>query len=116
MDWRTYEGKQTKKEDKQEIHKLDLVSTILTKAGDIKEDSELDLIIKKAENSLAIEIKSAKTFHDSFLENLNYYEKLFPENTESLGIIYDGDLDQKRKNIEVISFNSLNKFIKKAII
>lgn len=77
---------------------------------------ELDLIIKKAENSLAIEIKSAKTFHDSFLENLNYYEKLFPENTESLGIIYDGDLDQKRKNIEVISFNSLNKFIKKAII
>ena len=77
---------------------------------------ELDLIIKKAENSLAIEIKSAKTFHNSFLENLNYYEKLFPESTESLGIIYDGDLDQKRKNIEVISFNSLNKFIKKAII
>ena len=36
-----------KKEDKQEIHKLDLVSTILTKAWDIKEDSELDLIIKQ---------------------------------------------------------------------
>ena len=36
-----------KKEDKQEINKLDLVSTILTKAWDIKEDSELDLIIKQ---------------------------------------------------------------------
>ena len=30
--------------DKQEINKLDLVSTILTKAWDIKEDNELDLI------------------------------------------------------------------------
>ena len=36
-----------KKEDKQEINKLDLVSSILTKAWDIKEDSELDLIIKQ---------------------------------------------------------------------
>ena len=36
-----------KKEDKQEVNKLDLVSTILTKAWDIKEDSELDLIIKQ---------------------------------------------------------------------
>jgi hypothetical protein len=36
-----------KKEDKQEINKLDLVSTILTKAWEIKEDNELDLIIKQ---------------------------------------------------------------------
>ena len=36
-----------KKEDKQEINKLDLVTTILTKAWEIKEDSELDLIIKQ---------------------------------------------------------------------
>ena len=36
-----------KKQDKQEINKLDLVTTILTKAWEIKEDSELDLIIKQ---------------------------------------------------------------------
>ena len=36
-----------KKEDKQEINKLDLVSSILTKAWEIKEDNELDLIIKQ---------------------------------------------------------------------
>ena len=36
-----------KKEDKQEINKLDLVSTVLTKAWEIKEDNELDLIIKQ---------------------------------------------------------------------
>ena len=36
-----------KKEDKQELNKLDLVSTILTKAWEIKEDNELDLIIKQ---------------------------------------------------------------------
>ena len=35
-----------KKEDKQEIHKLDLVSTILTKAWTL-EESELDLVIKQ---------------------------------------------------------------------
>ena len=33
--------------DEQEINKLDLVSSILTKAWEIKEDSELDLIIKQ---------------------------------------------------------------------
>ena len=36
-----------KKEDKQEINKLDLVSSILTKAWEIKGDNELDLIIKQ---------------------------------------------------------------------
>ena len=35
-----------KKEDKQEINKLDLVSTILTKAWTL-EESELDLVIKQ---------------------------------------------------------------------
>jgi hypothetical protein len=36
-----------KKEDKKEISKLDLVSTILIKAWDLKEENELDLIIKQ---------------------------------------------------------------------
>ena len=36
-----------KKEDKKEISKLDLVTTILIKAWDLKEENELDLIIKQ---------------------------------------------------------------------
>jgi len=55
-----------KKEDKQEIHKLDLVSTILTKAWDIKEDSELDLIIKQIKfvcnNNQVKKIKKSKIY------------------------------------------------------
>lgn len=36
-----------KKEDKKEISKLDLVTSILIKAWDLKEEHELDLIIKQ---------------------------------------------------------------------
>jgi len=35
-----------KKEDKKEINKIDLVTSIIIKAWDLKEEHELDLIIK----------------------------------------------------------------------
>ena len=61
-----------KKEDKQEINKLDLVSTILTKAWDIKEDSELDLIIKQIKyvcnNNQVKKISKSKKYKKYFKE------------------------------------------------
>ena len=61
-----------KKEDKQEIHKLDLVSTILTKAWDIKEDNELDLIIKQIKyvcnNNQVKKISKSKKYKKYFKE------------------------------------------------
>ena len=55
-----------KKEDKKEISKLDLVSTILIKAWDLKEENELDLIIKQIKfvcnNNQVQKIKKRKIY------------------------------------------------------
>lgn len=44
-----------------------------------KNQHEIDLIVSKADNLEAFEIKSAKTFHSSFLFQLNYFQKLYPQ-------------------------------------
>ena len=55
-----------KKEDKKEINKLDLVTSILIKAWDLKEEHELDLIIKQIKfvcnNNQVKKIKKSKIY------------------------------------------------------
>ena len=55
-----------KKEDKKEISKLDLVTSILIKAWDLKEEHELDLIIKQIKfvcnNNQVKKIKKSKIY------------------------------------------------------
>jgi hypothetical protein len=55
-----------KKEDKKEISKLDLVTSILIKVWDLKEDHELDLIIKNIKfcvnNNQVKKIKKSKIY------------------------------------------------------
>ncbi len=55
-----------KKEDKKEINKIDLVTSILIKTWDLKEDHELDLIIKTIKfcvnNNQVKKIKKSKIY------------------------------------------------------
>ena len=55
-----------KKQDKKEINKLDLVTSILIKAWDLKEEHELDLIIKQIKfvcnNNQVKKIKKSKIY------------------------------------------------------
>ena len=55
-----------KKEDKKEISKLDLVTSILIKVWDLKEEHELDLIIKQIKfvcnNNQVKKIKKSKIY------------------------------------------------------
>ena len=55
-----------KKEDKKEINKLDLVTNILIKAWDLKEEHDLDLIIKQIKfvcnNNQVKKIKKSKIY------------------------------------------------------
>ena len=55
-----------KKDDKKEISKLDLVTSILIKAWDLKEEHELDLIIKQIKfvcnNNQVKKIKKSKIY------------------------------------------------------
>lgn len=67
--------------------------------------NEIDLIIEQADSTNVIEIKSAKTFNTDFLKILLRADNLLYTSTEKL-LIYGGELDMKRNEIQVISWKS----------
>lgn len=58
-----------------------------------KSQKEIDLLEEKHNGIRAYEIKSAKNFTKSFVANLDYFRELFPAETLSTQVIYDGELD-----------------------
>lgn len=67
--------------------------------------NEIDLLIERAQEVLAVEIKSGKTIHSSFFKTLNYFSKIKPDALKFL--IYGGDEVQTRSDCKVVGFNSL---------
>lgn len=65
--------------------------------------NEVDLIFKKSNELIPIEIKSAKSYSKSFIKNIHYFRK-----TTGVGmpgyVIYDGDLTPEIDNIKIINF------------
>lgn len=56
---------------------------------------EIDLIYKKGNQLLPIEIKSSKTFNKRFLKELDYFAQLFPKQCGNGYLVYAGKQSQK---------------------
>lgn len=56
---------------------------------------EVDVIYKKANELIPIEIKSSQTFNKRFYKEINYFSQLFPEQCNQGYIVYAGDSSQK---------------------
>ena len=56
---------------------------------------EVDLVYKKANELIPIEIKSSKTFNSQFVKELNYFLKLFLEQCNQGYVVYAGNQTQK---------------------
>ena len=71
---------------------------------------EVDLIYKHADQLIAIEIKSSKTFHENFYESLDYFEKITNNKYKinQKAIIYGGEA-QSRTNISLHNPFSMHK-------
>jgi uncharacterized protein len=68
---------------------------------------EIDLVYRKANELIAIEIKSAQTFHLDFLKGIRHFTNLFPGRVPKSFLAYDGELEQTIQNIEIINFRKL---------
>lgn len=68
--------------------------------------NEIDCIINKPEIPFAIEIKSGKTFSNSFLKGLEFWEKI-SGNTENLFLIYGGEISRNYNNIRIESWKNV---------
>ncbi len=72
--------------------------------------NEVDLIIKKADQLQAIEIKSSQTFHPGFLKGLNHLNRLLPRRVTSDYLVYDGSMEQTGSR-SILNFRTFSKLL-----
>ncbi len=67
--------------------------------------NEVDPLFPKGRNVIPVEIKSSRTFHESFSKGVNYFQKI--SKTEEKGVIvYDGDLFPETESYQAINFRN----------
>jgi predicted AAA+ superfamily ATPase len=71
--------------------------------------NEIDCIVEKDTHIKAIEIKSGKTIPTDYFKNLNIFQEMAALNAKNLFLIYAGIENQSRRNLNIISWNSLQK-------
>lgn len=69
---------------------------------------ELDILIE-SDKLTPIEVKASKTIIQEFFKGINYWSSL--ANQEKGYLVYAGDTEQIRGNIEVLPWNKINKII-----
>lgn len=67
--------------------------------------NEVDLLIERGQQLLAVEIKSGKTINTEFFKNLNHFKKI--KSDASCFLVYGGNEVQKRSDCTVLGFNKL---------
>lgn len=67
---------------------------------------EIDLLIKKANQFIGIEIKSSQTFTPEFLKGLEFFSHLTGDRFEKGYIIYNGSIEQKIKKYQLLNYKS----------
>lgn len=65
---------------------------------------QVDLVIERGVGIDALEIKSAETFHVSFLKNLPYFQEQLTPGTVKSYLLYDGENSTSVGNVEVSNF------------
>lgn len=71
--------------------------------------NEVDIVFKSGSLLIPIEVKSAQTFNLSFLNGLNYFAKLFPDRVRSGYVVYDGQIEQKVRQFDILNFRNINQ-------
>lgn len=93
---------------------MELVKTRLNQALDPNlyfyrdsHQNEVDVVFKSGTMLTPIEIKSAQTFHASFLKGLHYFDKIFPDRVNQGFVVYDGNIEQKVQKFEVLNVRNI---------
>jgi uncharacterized protein len=65
---------------------------------------EIDIIYKKGHELVPIEIKSSKTYHPQFMEQLRYFQSIAQERAPRAFLIYAGTAEQRIQTTELLNF------------
>ena len=69
--------------------------------------NEVDLIIQNGAELHPIEIKSAQSYHSSFLKNINVFRRVCGS-THKATIVYAGDLEWETNNTDILHYSHLS--------
>ncbi len=73
--------------------------------------TEVDALIEKGENFLALEIKSSATFDPALLNELKKWLKIAKEKCHYSGLIYGGEESFKFDGMDIIAWNKCAEFL-----
>jgi len=68
---------------------------------------EIDALIDRGGESVAIEIKSAQTVVDDFFAGLDFWRKLVGDPEAPAALVYGGDRSYQRRGVSVLSWSAL---------
>lgn len=74
--------------------------------------NEVDLLIDRGSKIDTIEIKSGKTFKSELTKGLNYWNSLEKSIGGDSYLVYDGELEHKLKNVNVMNWRNLDQLLK----
>ncbi|MCP4652964.1 MAG: ATP-binding protein [Candidatus Omnitrophica bacterium] len=69
--------------------------------------NEVDCVIEKARNLIAVEIKAGKTVNSDWFKGLNYLLRLYPKGIISRNIVCGIERSTRREKINVYSYNKI---------
>jgi len=69
---------------------------------------EIDLVYRKANTLIPIEIKSSHTFHTDFLKGFRHFYKLFPSRISKSVLAYGGEIELTYQETEIVNFKNLS--------
>ena len=73
--------------------------------------NELDLLLQQGRELVPFEIKSAQTWHDSYLKGIRYFQNLAGERCRRGSVAYNGDQARETERYRLIPYRQLSKFI-----
>ena len=68
--------------------------------------TEIDILVEKGSQSIAMEVKSGKNVHDDYLQNLLKFSKYNPD-VSAMCLVYDGSVERKTRGIQWVNWKHL---------
>jgi predicted AAA+ superfamily ATPase len=73
--------------------------------------NEIDIVLKKGNSLIPIEIKASSTFNAGYLQRLKYFKSLVGERCIVGYVVYNGENEQKIQNYELINYKNASKIV-----
>jgi len=73
--------------------------------------NEVDILLNYGDKLFGVEVKSSETFHNDFLKGLTFIKSQMAEKIKGCGVIYGGDLNQRREDVQIVGFKNITQLL-----